>query len=118
MTARCFHRARRADYLRAGDVRGAAGVLGLLVDGDWRRRKRRRHRQRDRLSDGERDAVARPGPASRHICDARAGSMAAGFDAAAYLGRRPTFDNGIAKLEVYLFDFDGITLRSGRSTSN
>ncbi len=28
------------------------------------------------------------------------------FDAAAYLGRRPTFDNGIAKLEVFIFDFD------------
>ncbi len=28
-------------------------------------------------------------------------------DAAAYLGTRPTFDNGAAVLEVFLFDFDG-----------
>lgn len=28
------------------------------------------------------------------------------FDGAAYNGRRPTFDNGIAKLEIFLFDFN------------
>jgi riboflavin kinase/FMN adenylyltransferase len=27
--------------------------------------------------------------------------------AAAYLGTRPTFDNGMPVLEVFLFDFDG-----------
>lgn len=29
------------------------------------------------------------------------------FDAAAYLGTRPTFDDGEAVIEVFLFDFDG-----------
>lgn len=29
------------------------------------------------------------------------------FDAAAYLGTRPTFDDGMPVLEVFLFDFDG-----------
>ncbi len=29
------------------------------------------------------------------------------YDGAAYNGRRPTFDNGVAKLEVFLFDFSG-----------
>lgn len=28
-------------------------------------------------------------------------------DGAAYLGTRPTFDDGMPVLEVYLFDFDG-----------
>ena len=28
-------------------------------------------------------------------------------DAAAYLGTRPTFDDGMPVLEVFLFDFDG-----------
>ncbi len=29
------------------------------------------------------------------------------IDAAAYLGTRPTFDDGMPVLEVFLFDFDG-----------
>jgi riboflavin kinase/FMN adenylyltransferase len=29
------------------------------------------------------------------------------LDGAAYLGTRPTFDNGMPVLEVFLFDFDG-----------
>ncbi len=28
-------------------------------------------------------------------------------DGAAYLGTRPTYDNGMPVLEVFLFDFDG-----------
>ena len=28
------------------------------------------------------------------------------FDGAAYNGRRPTFDNGLARLEAFLFDFN------------
>ena len=29
------------------------------------------------------------------------------YDAAAYLGTRPTFDNGMPVLEVFIFDFQG-----------
>ncbi len=93
------------DELRAGDVRGAAEILGYwwTVDGTVE--------SGAGIGTGigypTANVVLEPGQdlhhgiyACRVIYDGRR------YDAAGYLGRRPTFDNGEAKLEVYLFDFD------------
>ena len=93
------------DYLRAGDVRGAADVLGhwwtvagVVESGAG-------------IGTGigypTANVVLEPGQDLHHgIFAARVLIDGRRFDAAAYLGRRPTFDNGEAKLEVYLFEFD------------
>lgn len=93
------------NYLRAGDVRGAADVLGhwwtvagIVESGAG-------------IGSGmgypTANVMLEPGQDLHHgIYAARVLYEGQRFDAAAYLGRRPTFDNGIAKLEVYLFEFD------------
>ncbi len=53
------------------------------------------------------NVMLEPGQALHHgIYAARVWVDGHRFDGAAYNGRRPTFDNGIAKLEVFLFDFN------------
>ncbi|MBU2534372.1 MAG: bifunctional riboflavin kinase/FAD synthetase [Alphaproteobacteria bacterium] len=93
------------NYLRAGDVRGAAGVLGYwwtvmgTVESGAGIGKG--------LGFPTANVMLEPGQDLHHgIYATRVRVDGRRFDAAAYLGRRPTFDNGIAKLEVYLFDFD------------
>lgn len=93
------------NYLRAGDVRGAADVLGhwwtvagIVESGAG-------------IGTGmgypTANVMLEPGQDLHHgIFAARVLYEGHRFDAAAYLGRRPTFDNGIAKLEVYLFEFN------------
>ena len=102
-----FSSSRRAPALAQGDVKGAAHMLGDR----WRvagKRRRRRH-------------VAAPAWAFRPpICRCRKARRSATaftpcgstskvehYDAAAYLGTRPTFDDGMPVLEVFLFDFAG-----------
>mgnify|MGYP001822551228 CR=1 FL=1 len=93
------------DNLRTGDVRGAADILGYW----WT--------VRGRVESGAgighgigyptANVMLEPGQDLHHgIYAVRVGYGGRVFDAAGYLGRRPTFDNGEAKLEVYLFDFD------------
>lgn len=100
-----FSSSAARDYLRAGDARGAAEVLGywwtvagVVESGAG-------------IGTGmgypTANVMLEPGQDLHHgIYAARVVVGGRRFDAAAYLGRRPTFDNGIAKLEVYLFDFD------------
>lgn len=93
------------DFLRAGDVRGAAEVLGYwwtvagVVESGAGIGKQ--------IGYPTANVMLESGQDLHHgIYAARVRIDGRRFDAAAYLGRRPTFDNGIAKLEVYLFDFD------------
>ena len=100
-----FSSSAARDYLRAGDVRGAAGVLGywwtvagVVESGAG---------IGSGLGYPTANVMLEPGQDLHHaIYASRVRVDGRRFDAAAYLGRRPTFDNGIAKLEVYLFDFD------------
>lgn len=93
------------DFLRAGDVRGAAEVLGywwtvagVVESGAGIGRQ---------IGYPTANVMLEAGQDLHHgIYAVRVRVGGRRFDAAAYLGRRPTFDNGIAKLEVYLFDFD------------
>lgn len=100
-----FSSSAARDYLRAGDVRGAAGVLGYwwtvaaVVESGAGIGKG--------MGYPTANVMLEPGQDLHHgIFAARVLVDGRRFDAAAYLGRRPTFDNGVAKLEVYLFDFD------------
>jgi riboflavin kinase/FMN adenylyltransferase len=93
------------NHLRAGDVRGAAEVLGywwtvagVVESGAG---------IGTGLGYPTANVMLQPGQDLHHgIYAVRVTVDDNRFDAAGYLGRRPTFDNGIAKLEVYLFDFD------------
>jgi riboflavin kinase/FMN adenylyltransferase len=93
------------DYLRAGDVRGAAAILGYwwavagVVESGAGIGKGMGYPTANVMLEAGQD-LHHGIYATRVFVDDRR------FDAAAYLGRRPTFDNGIAKLEVFLFDFD------------
>lgn len=93
------------NYLRAGDVRGGADMLGhwWTVAGTVE--------SGAGIGTGmgypTANVMLEPGQDLHHgIYAARVLYEGHRFDAAAYLGRRPTFDNGIAKLEVYLFEFN------------
>ena len=92
--------------LAQGDVKGAARSLGR----DWRTAGTvvggAKRGIGPRLSDRQHPAAARHGAWPRHLCGARTidGER---HDGAAYLGTRPTYDNGMPVLEVFLFDFDG-----------
>lgn len=100
-----FSSSAARNYLRAGDVRGAADVLGywwtvagVVESGAG-------------IGTGigypTANVMLTPGQDLHHgIYAARVLHDGRRYDAAAYLGRRPTFDNGIAKLEVYLFEFN------------
>ncbi len=100
-----FSSSAARDYLRAGDVRGAADILGywwtvagVVESGAG-------------IGTGmgypTANVMLAPGQDLHHgIYAARVLYDGQRFNAAAYLGRRPTFDNGIAKLEVYLFEFN------------
>ena len=93
-----FSSSTARDYLRAGDVRGAADVLGywwtvagVVESGAG-------------IGTGigypTANVMLEPGQDLHHgIYAARVLFDGRRFNAAAYLGRRPTFDNGIAKLE-------------------
>ena len=91
--------------LAQGDVAGAARMLGIwwrisgeVIGGFKRGTGLAFHRQYR--------AGARNGAGARHLRGARdaEGKSHAG---AAYLGTRPTFDDGAPMLEVFLLDFDG-----------
>ena len=93
-------------HLAQGDVKGAAHMLGepWRVSGQSRRRGEARNGLR--LSDRQRSAAQ--GHALGHgIYAVRAYFDGTVHDAAAYLGTRPTFDDGMPVLEVFLFDFNG-----------
>jgi riboflavin kinase/FMN adenylyltransferase len=93
------------DNLRTGDVRGAAEILGywwtvrgIVESGAGIGRG---------IGYPTANVVLEPGQELHHgIYAVRVGYGGRVFDAAGYLGRRPTFDNGEARLEVYLFEFD------------
>ena len=95
---------RRA--LEAGDVRAAAAGMG------------RPYRVRGIVAHGEKIGRTIGYPTANLTLDAsnrlrhgiyavRAHVSGKVFDAVASFGRRPTFDNGAPKLEVFLFDFSG-----------
>ncbi len=93
------------DNLRTGDVRGAADILGYwwTVRGTVESGAGIGHG----IGYPTANVMLEPGQDLHHgIYAVRVGYGGRVFDAAGYLGRRPTFDNGEAKLEVYLFDFD------------
>lgn len=93
------------DCLRAGDVRGAAEILGYwwavagVVESGAGRGTGMGYPTANVMLEAGQDL-------HHGIYAARVVYEGRRYDAAAYLGRRPTFDNGIAKLEVYLFEFD------------
>ena len=97
---------RIRSLLTAGDVDKAAALLGYW----WRVRGRVMHGagRGEGLGFPTANLTLLPGQtlahgiyASRVIVDGQR------FDAASYLGTRPTFDNGRPVLESFLFDFDG-----------
>ena len=91
--------------LRTGDVRGAADILGYwwTVRGTVESGAGIGHG----IGYPTANVMLEAGQDLHHgIYAVRVGYGGRVFDAAGYLGRRPTFDNGEAKLEVYLFDFD------------
>ena len=93
------------ELLRSGDVRGAGEMLGhwwqvtgVVESGAGRGTG---------LGYPTANVMLAAGQDLHHgIYAARVRVDGRSFDAAAYNGRRPTFDNGISKLEVFLFDFD------------
>jgi riboflavin kinase/FMN adenylyltransferase len=92
--------------LAQGDVRGAAEMLGhwWRVTGEVVGGARRG----SGLGFPTANIVLPPSTALAHgIYAVRVTVDGATDDAAAYLGSRPTFDNGAPVLEVFLFDFDG-----------
>jgi riboflavin kinase/FMN adenylyltransferase len=101
-----FSSSRVRRLLRDGDVAGAAAVLGRnwrvigkVVSGAGRGTGLGFPTANIRLEQGQE---------LRHgIYAARVHVGGMRHDAAAYLGTRPTFDNGHPLLEVFLFDFDG-----------
>lgn len=93
-------------FLREGDVRSAAGQLGYW----WR--------LSGRVTGGDRrghglgfptaNVKLAPGVALGHgIYAARVHTPVGSYDGAAYLGTRPSFDDGEPVLETFLFDFEG-----------
>ncbi len=93
------------DLLRVGDVRAAADVLGhwWTVSGSVERGAGRG----TGMGYPTINVMLEPGQALHHgIYAARVWVDGHRFDGAAYNGRRPTFDNGVAKLEVFLFEFN------------
>ena len=92
--------------LAQGDVRGAAHdlgrwwrIAGKVVGGA---------RRGTLLGFPTANVPLRRGTALGHgIYAVRAWLDGTAYDAAAYLGTRPTFDDGMPVLEVFLFDFDG-----------
>lgn len=92
--------------LARGDVTGAAQALGR----NWRVRGRVIGGAKRGMGMGFPTAnlPMPPGTALGHgIYAVRAHVEGVSHDAAAYLGTRPTFDDGLPVLEVFLFDFDG-----------
>ena len=93
------------ELLRAGHVRDAADILGYwwTVSGTVEHGAGRGHN----LGYPTVNVMLQPGQDLHHgIYAARVWVDGHRFDAAAYNGRRPTFDNGLAKLEAFLFDFN------------
>lgn len=93
-------------YLAQGDVKGAAHILGE----PWR--------VAGRVVSGARSGTGMGYPTANlpmpkgttlghGIYAVRAYYDGIAHDAAAYLGTRPTFDDGMPVLEVFLFDFNG-----------
>jgi len=94
------------DCLRAGTVREAAEILGhwWAVMGTVAKGAR----LGTSMGYPTVNVMLQPGQALHHgIYAARVIANGKRYDGAAYNGRRPTFDNGIAKLEVFLFEFSG-----------
>ena len=93
------------DLLRVGNVREAAEVLGhwWTITGSVERGAGRG----TGMGYPTVNVMLEVGQALHHgIYAARVWVDGHRFNGAAYNGRRPTFDNGIAKLEVFLFDFN------------
>lgn len=92
--------------LGEGDVEGAAALLGYrwLVSAEVRHGDKR---GRD-LGFPTANLVLEPGCGLRHgIYAVRVGFGSHVYDAVASFGRRPTFDDGAPRLEVFIFDFSG-----------
>ena len=93
-------------YLAQGDVKGAARVLGrawrvegVVVGGA--------KRGTDLGFPTANIPLPRGTTLGHGIYAVRMHTAGAQHDGAAYLGTRPTFDDGMPVLEVFLFDFDG-----------
>jgi riboflavin kinase/FMN adenylyltransferase len=100
-----FSSSSARDLLRVGNVRAAAEILGhwWTVSGSVEHGAGRG----TGMGYPTVNVMLEPGQALHHgIYAARVWVDGHRFDGAAYNGRRPTFDNGIAKLEVFLFDFN------------
>lgn len=94
------------DLLRAGNVRDAADILGhwWAVSGVVEKGAH----LGTTMGYPTVNVMLQPGQALHHgIYAARVIVGSERYDAAAYNGRRPTFDNGIAKLEAFMFNFSG-----------
>ena len=92
--------------LAQGDVQGAAQMLGWW----WRvsGRVTGGAKRGTGLGFPTANIALAPGTALAHgIYAVRVHVGEARYQAAAYLGTRPTFDDGAPVLEVFLFDFDG-----------
>jgi len=92
--------------LAQGDVMGAAQMLGWW----WRvsGKVTGGAKRGTGLGFPTANVALAPGTALAHgIYAVRVHVGAARYEAAAYLGTRPTFDDGAPVLEVFLFDFDG-----------
>jgi riboflavin kinase/FMN adenylyltransferase len=93
-------------HLAQGDMGGAARVLGRW----WRVRGKVVGGAKRGTGLGFPTAnipLARGTALAHGIYAVRAYLDGSEIDGAAYLGTRPTFDNGMPVLEVFLFDFDG-----------
>jgi riboflavin kinase/FMN adenylyltransferase len=101
-----YSSSRVRELLRSGDVSGAAAVLGRT----WRVAGEviGGHRIGTGLGFPTANLALEPGNGLKHgIYAARVHVDGARYAAAAYLGTRPTLDNGRPLLEVFLLDFDG-----------
>ncbi|MEN2494938.1 MAG: Bifunctional riboflavin kinase/FMN adenylyltransferase [Hyphomicrobiaceae bacterium hypho_1] len=93
------------DFLRLGKVRKAAEILGhwWIVSGIVEHGARRGKS----MGYPTANVTLEPGQALKHgIYAVRVWVDGERFNGAAYCGRRPTFDNGVAKLEVFLMNFN------------
>lgn len=101
-----FSSTRVRELLAEGDVAGAAGMLGY-----WWGVKGRVQKGAGRgagLGFPTANVAIESGQALRHgVYAVRIGAGGRRLHGAAYLGPRPTFDNGAPLLEAFLFDFDG-----------
>jgi riboflavin kinase/FMN adenylyltransferase len=94
------------ERLRQGDPRGAAQSLGYWwrVSGEVIGGDKRGHG----LGFPTANIAVPEGCALKHgIYAVRVHTGGGKYDAASYLGTRPSFDNGAPVLETFLFDFDG-----------